>query len=99
MNAEAFGRQPIHFAAMAGHVQILEYLLNKGADPNAPDSRSWTPLHWAANNNSAKAVESLIKHKAEKQKKTDDGRLPMDLTSNGDILALLNISPPPLGKD
>ena len=37
----------LHFAAFAGHPEIVEYLLENGADVNAKDVYNMTPLHAA----------------------------------------------------
>ncbi len=38
------GRTPLHIAALSGHDDIVELLLEKGADPNAQDQWDVTPL-------------------------------------------------------
>uniref|UniRef100_A0A8C6W2Y1 Myotrophin n=1 Tax=Nannospalax galili TaxID=1026970 RepID=A0A8C6W2Y1_NANGA len=37
-------RKPLHYAADCGQLEILEFLLLKGADINAPDKHHITPL-------------------------------------------------------
>ena len=37
-----------HLAALHGHLHVLRALLAVGADPNAPNEDSTTPLHCAA---------------------------------------------------
>ena len=44
----AGGRTPVHWAVLGGHVQVLEYLLAKGAWAEGYDSHDDTPLHLAA---------------------------------------------------
>ncbi|KAF3389451.1 Serine/threonine-protein phosphatase 6 regulatory ankyrin repeat subunit A [Penicillium rolfsii] len=44
---EPVGLTPLHFAACAGHSRMTEYLINKGADPNARCYCLDTPLHVA----------------------------------------------------
>uniref|UniRef100_A0A8C7QB63 Myotrophin n=1 Tax=Oncorhynchus mykiss TaxID=8022 RepID=A0A8C7QB63_ONCMY len=38
------GRKPLHYAADCGQAEMLEFLLSKGADVNAPDKHGITPL-------------------------------------------------------
>uniref|UniRef100_A0ACD5TE43 Uncharacterized protein n=1 Tax=Avena sativa TaxID=4498 RepID=A0ACD5TE43_AVESA len=42
------GETPLSYAAQEGNVQVMRYLLHRGADPAMPDERGSTPLHDAA---------------------------------------------------
>ena len=44
---DAVGLTPLHFAACIGHNAMTEYLLSKGANPNARCHNGDTPLHIA----------------------------------------------------
>jgi len=43
------GSTPLHVAAAANHVHVMEWLIDSGADIDAQNlGRLWTPLHYAA---------------------------------------------------
>ena len=43
-----FGMTPLHHAAVHGAGDVLQALLEAGADPNKPDAQGRLPLHWTA---------------------------------------------------
>lgn len=57
---------PLYFAAQAGHMKIVEALLESGADPNAKgDVDRNTPLHRAAENGSVEMGCLLLDYGAD----------------------------------
>lgn len=54
----------LHMATLCGHIQIIEFLLNKGADINAPDKSGMTSLHHALACNQLDVAELLIRRGA-----------------------------------
>ncbi|XP_078435681.1 ankyrin repeat family protein [Wolffia australiana] len=54
------GRTALHMASANGHLLIVEYLINNGADPNALNAENNTPLHWACLNGHIEVVKALI---------------------------------------
>lgn len=74
------GSTPLHCAAWKGHAQIVELLLDAGADINAHnDNGHWgtTPLHAAAHGNQRKVAEILIQHGADLNAKNPRGLTPL----------------------
>lgn len=60
----------------------LNYLLERGADVNAPDCESWTPLHHLAsgvrlNRTTAEKIKVLLDKRADPNSQTVDGQTPM----------------------
>uniref|UniRef100_A0ABK0L750 Myotrophin n=1 Tax=Rattus norvegicus TaxID=10116 RepID=A0ABK0L750_RAT len=57
------GRKPLHYAADCGQLEILEFLLLKGADINAPDKHHITPLLSAVYEGHVSCVKLLLSKK------------------------------------
>lgn len=61
INAQDFMRRTaLHWAAVAGYTQMLELLLERGADDSIPDESGATPLHYAASKNHSQCVIALL---------------------------------------
>lgn len=71
----------LHGAVARRDVEIVEMLLEAGADPNARQERGFAPLHDAAANGSAALVELLLKYGALADVKADDGKTPADMAA------------------
>jgi len=54
------GFTALHGAASHGRKEILVTLLEAGANPNAPDNSSYTPMHWAAWKKHEEACKILL---------------------------------------
>ena len=58
-------KTPLHHAMILCDLDLIELLLEKGANPNAKDCEMITPLHLACRNGDNKIVKLLIKHGAD----------------------------------
>jgi ankyrin repeat protein len=82
---------PLHLAALLGKEKVVEVLLKvEEINVNATDQYGWTPSHLAAENGHKDVVEFLLSKKADVNAKDKDGKTPLDLTTNDEIIALLN---------
>lgn len=54
------GRTPLIFAAQFGRDDVVEFLLSRGANPEAGCDRGMTPLHWAAYEGNEHVVKKLL---------------------------------------
>jgi ankyrin repeat protein len=60
----------LHHAAVWSSIQIITYLVEKGAKVNDADANGWTPLHYAAYGGNTDVVVYLLSQGADKNAKT-----------------------------
>jgi hypothetical protein len=70
------GATAFHAAALRGHVQVMDILFQKGADPNRADSIKKTPLHSAALMGNVEASRYLLEHGADPEARDNEWRTP-----------------------
>ncbi|KAM3356058.1 hypothetical protein P3S68_022772 [Capsicum galapagoense] len=61
-STDSQGRTPLHIAAIHGYVEVLQFLVSVGSDPDILDSQGWTPLHFAAHQGHVESVDFLLNH-------------------------------------
>ncbi|XP_065659311.1 26S proteasome non-ATPase regulatory subunit 10 isoform X3 [Hydra vulgaris] len=67
-------RQPLHWACSAGHLSIVQYLLNDCNVPiDQPDDSGWTPLIIASSAGRDLIVKELLRNSADPNKQTSTG--------------------------
>jgi glyoxylase-like metal-dependent hydrolase (beta-lactamase superfamily II) len=75
-------KTPLHFAAQAGFKEIVELLIEKGADVNAKNIANEIPLHYAAAMRHKEVVDLLIARGAMLNSGTLDGSTPLHYAAN-----------------
>ena len=72
-------RTPLYCASISGHVDVMPWLLNHGADVTVrpPLDGGWTPLHIAAANTYLEAVQTLLDHNADVNARSKNGNTPL----------------------
>ena len=55
----------LHCSAFNGHLSVVEYLVNHGAEINAKNNENLTPLHYSDSFGFQSVVEYLLIHGAE----------------------------------
>jgi|GEM_PF-2217319 len=74
------GKQAIHKAVwMHPKPDIVELLLEAGADPNSQNAYGYTPLHWAAKHGHIESGKRLVDKGASFEMSNTNGDFPLDL--------------------
>jgi len=76
-------RTPLHFAATAGHENVIQLLVKLGADLEVMDSIGSTPLHYAARNGQVDALRALINLGANPDAQDEIGTQPIHAAAFG----------------
>ena len=77
------GGYPLHFAVNSG-VEIIQMLIDYGADMNVKDAKGRTPLHIVATGRpSIEKMELLIEHGADVNAVDDEGKTPLAYVLQG----------------
>jgi len=87
------GHSALDWAADAGNVNILEYLIRKGLNPLRVDSHKRSPLFWAVKARRLRAVRFLLRCGCDPLEKDDKGQCCTRLARllrSWDVLAELN---------
>ena len=76
-----FGTTPLRIAAVKGHKDIVEMLLDAGIDPDREDGGDQTPLMFAAGNGRVGIVKLLLEAGANPNRADDTGTTPLHKAS------------------
>lgn len=83
------GLTGLHEAAICGNCEMVEYLLEMGANINCCDNEGWTPLHAAASLGQTEIVELLLKNQADATIVNCENFLAYDLSRNDQVRELI----------
>ena len=84
-----YGWTLVHTAAMGGYLDVLEYLIDAGADIGPCDMNGETPLHAAIKNGQFDAAELLLEKGAYADAEDVEGKTPLDWASDAEVHELL----------
>eukprot|EP00111_Clytia_hemisphaerica_P018945 TCONS_00056027-protein len=76
VNAGVFGFTPLHEATSSGRPDIIELLLEKGANVDSKSNGKYTPLHIAATIGDLKCIEVLLRYNADLRQEDEFGKSP-----------------------
>ena len=84
----SLGSTPLLVASMNGHVEVVNILIQAGAEVNTQVKegifKGWTPLHLASLNGHVEVITALLAGGADKTLKDDCGKTPYDVAYNQD---------------
>ena len=73
------GQMPLHSAAQNGKLDVVQWLVEKGADVSASDKYGWTVLHFAAHNKKLDVVQWLVEKGADVSASDKEGNIAVDV--------------------
>ncbi|XP_053308212.1 protein phosphatase 1 regulatory subunit 12C isoform X2 [Spea bombifrons] len=83
------GISALHQACIDENLEVVEFLVNHGANVNQADNEGWTPLHVAASCGYMEIAEYLLKHNANIAAVNSDGDVPLDIAEDDCMETLL----------
>ena len=78
----------LHEACMSGNVEMINTLIEFGADVNSLGCQNNTPMHEAALNNQIESIRILLDHGASAKIRNTFGVLPIELAKDKQVLKL-----------
>lgn len=74
---DAFGNTPLHYACKRGDIEVIEFLLKKGADPNVENNEGKTPLFYL-NPKAVSAIKMMLDYGANPRVEDKHGKTLLD---------------------
>ncbi|XP_026789107.3 protein phosphatase 1 regulatory subunit 12C [Pangasianodon hypophthalmus] len=87
--SNADGITALHQACIDGSIEVVAFLLSRGANVNQVDNEGWTPLHVAASCGNIEIAEYLLQQGASLSSVNCDGDVPLDIAEDEAMEALL----------
>ena len=85
------GFTPLHWASINGRTEVVNLLIEKGADIHVKDNGGFTPLHDASRHGNTEAVNLLIEKGADIHGKGYDGTTPLHYASGEGYTEVVNL--------
>ncbi|NXF85101.1 PP12C phosphatase, partial [Eubucco bourcierii] len=87
--ANADGISALHQACIDENMEVVQFLVESGADVNQADNEGWTPLHVAASCGHRHIAQYLLEHGADVAAVSSDGELPLEVAEDEALEQLL----------
>ncbi|KAI9701309.1 MAG: phosphate system positive regulatory protein pho81 [Bogoriella megaspora] len=89
---DVYGRIPLHYACIHGHVKVMELLLSSGIDTiNAKDLDKFTPLIYAVTRSKVACLEGLLSHGASINRSDESDHVPLNLACQHGSIATVDL--------
>ncbi|XP_067408158.1 protein phosphatase 1 regulatory subunit 12C isoform X2 [Emydura macquarii macquarii] len=85
----ADGISALHQACIDENLEVVQFLVENGANVNQADNEGWTPLHVAASCGYKEIAQYLLAHGAHVAAVNCDGDVPSDISEDDSMEALL----------
>ena len=82
IDPKGYARRPIHAATIGGHINIVKFLIENGADVNIQNRYGDTALHFAVHHNRSFILTELLKSKADPTIKNHVFKTPIDIAED-----------------
>lgn len=93
------GTAPLIYASCFGHQEVVQTLLNAGADVDKQDRNQWSALMWALTNRHKNIAKIMLDHGASPEVKSSTGRTAYDfIAPNSEISEYLHDSGYHIGR-
>lgn len=90
--ARGLGTTALMFASNFGYLEMIDELLDRGADPNTAQADGATALMLAAQAGQSEAVDKLIRRGANVNKRHQDGRTALMLAAGSGTIQVKNVT-------
>lgn len=82
---------PLHSAVATSQIEIVNILLQNGANINSKQSNGVTALHSAAHNGATDIVKLLLQNGADEKAKTEDGKSVLFFAKEGEFKEIIDL--------
>ncbi|XP_059584102.1 protein phosphatase 1 regulatory subunit 12C isoform X2 [Alligator mississippiensis] len=86
----ADGISALHQACIDENMEVVQFLVENGANVNQADNEGWTPLHVAASCSYKEIAQYLLDHGANIAAVNSDGDVPLDIAEDDGMEAMLS---------